>query len=157
MKTKAQVSSVLNIVYRVLLGIFLCLVAVFLAGTIYSFFSGNENPAPGITDSIKSDSPDSRIFTGIGRLRLPANNEATVIISIDFPYVPEDLAFSEELAARVNDFRIAAAEFFLPHTAVELRLMDEEEIKKEILDRFNRILRLGKIETIYFNDFFIIE
>ena len=153
MKIRPRASSVLNIIYRVLLGVFLCLAVFFLAGTIYSFLSRNEGAVP----SVFSDTADPRIFTGIGRLRLEANDEATVIISITFPYIPEDLAFSEELATRVNDFRTIAREYFSAYSAEELRLMNEEIIKNEMLNRFNSVLRLGKIEILYFNDFLVIE
>ena len=164
MKIRPQASSVLNITYWVLLGLFLCLAAFILGGTIYSFFSRSESATP----FVFSDTADSRIFTGIGRLRLPASpaidsptgadaDPATVIISITFPYIPEDLAFSEELATRVNDFRTIAREYFSAHSAEELRLMDEEIIKNEMLQRFNSVLRLGKIEILYFNDFLVIE
>jgi flagellar basal body-associated protein FliL len=35
--------------------------------------------------------------------------------------------------------------------------MDEGAAKAEILQRYNSLLRLGKIETLYFTDFMLVE
>jgi flagellar basal body-associated protein FliL len=74
-----------------------------------------------------------------------------------FPYSSRDIAFSEELASRVSDFRKTAAEYFGSFTADELSRTNEEIIKRDLLDRYNGMLRLGKIETLFFNDYMIIE
>jgi flagellar basal body-associated protein FliL len=97
------------------------------------------------------------IFTGMGRLRIPVAGPGTVILSIAFPYPLEDRAFSEELAARVADFRRAAITYFGSLDSGSLDHIDEEAAKGEILRRCNALLRLGKIETLYFYDLMLIE
>jgi flagellar basal body-associated protein FliL len=78
-----------------------------------------------------------------------------VIFSITFPYDPEDRVFAEELASRIRDFRQAALEYFGSFPAEELRSLDEDEIKTELLRRYNALLRLGRIEVLYISDFMI--
>lgn len=157
MQFKAQMkndrgSPALIIIYRSLLIFFICLALVFLGGTFYSLLNrhGEKIPVP--------LPPGEGIFTGIGRLRcLAAGENSVVILSVTFPYDPEDRAFTEELAARVKDFRTVTGEYILSLTADELKKSGEDRLKSALLERFNRILRLGKIEILYFSDFMIIE
>jgi flagellar basal body-associated protein FliL len=97
-------------------------------------------------------------FAGIGRIRAttPAPQPAAVVVSITFPYNPKDRAFSEELASRIGDFRRIALEYLGSLPVEELQSLDEKEIKAEILRRYNALLRLGRIEILYFTDFMII-
>jgi flagellar FliL protein len=148
------------------LALVLCL--IFLAGTGYALFF-RKNGVPGSLGVSEvqgtqeaqgaEGAPGERIFTGIGRLRLSTAEpqSAMVILSITFPYVPEDRAFSEELAARVRDFRTITEDYFQSITLRDLRNKSEEQLKADLLERFNRILRLGKIPHIYFIDFMILE
>ena len=97
-------------------------------------------------------------FTGIGRIRVPTadSQPAIVIIFVTFNYNPDDRAFSEELALRVKDFRAIITDYIGSFAAAELKKQDEESIKSEILRRFNAILRLGQIDTLYFSDFMVV-
>ena len=150
-------------VYRMLLGLILILGLIFLGGTVYGFFIRKDNEAaatPGrrVVPGVSGE----HVFTGIGRLRLNTAarsglESAMVILSITFPYSPEDLAFSEELSARVRDFRTISRDYFQSMSSRELRNKSEEQIKTELLENFNRVLRLGKIELLYFNDFMIMD
>jgi len=79
-----------------------------------------------------------------------------VILFVVFTYYPEDKAFSEELVLRVRDFRQIIVDYFGSFSVSELQGLDEEGIKKELLRRFNVILRLGQIETLYFGDFMVV-
>jgi flagellar basal body-associated protein FliL len=98
------------------------------------------------------------VFAGIGRIRtVTAPPEAAVVLSVAFPYASADRVFSEELAARVGDLRNTTAEYFAALSPAELQRKGEEAVKAELLDRYNRMLRLGRIETLYFNDYLIIE
>jgi flagellar basal body-associated protein FliL len=160
--------------YRIVQALALALAFLLIGGTIFAFLRGrNERPlftlgagdrgapaGPAGTGGA-GDSGGSRrvsgIFTGIGRLRIPVAGPGTVILSIAFPYPPEDRAFSEELASRVADFRRVAAEYFGSLDSGELEDLDEEAARTEILRRCNALLRLGKIETLYFYDLMMIE
>ena len=153
-------TAFLDVIYRFLLILVLCLVFIFAGGTVYSILRNDPPPV-----QVKPDqhnihiNASEQIFSGMGRLRLPVSGShaATVILSISFPYDPGDRPFSEELAARIGNFRTIAGEYFLSFELAEIKRKGEEEIKIELLDRFNNILRLGKIEILYFNDFMIIE
>jgi flagellar basal body-associated protein FliL len=164
MKVSTKTMSYMTIIYRFLLALFLLLVVVILGGTIYAFFLREEGRA--LTGSAAL-APGEHIFTQIGRLRLPTADQgganipdaepAMVIISVAFPYTPEDLAFSEELAARVRDFRTLTETYFGSIRADDLRNMGEEQIKADLLVRYNSVLRLGKIDLLYFLDYMLLE
>jgi flagellar basal body-associated protein FliL len=100
---------------------------------------------------------DIRIYTGLGRLRIPLVNSSTLILSIVFPYSADDVTFTEELAAKVGDLRTIATDYFSSLPVRDLIQIDEETAKREILRSFNANLRLGNIDVIYFNDMMIID
>jgi hypothetical protein len=153
----------------------LLLLILLIAGTVYGlvrsrdaapFFSiGGSNAATdtGQAGSAQtgSGSLSANVFTGIGRIRIPlrpsaAGNNRILILSIAFPY-PDDQPFTEELAAKIGDFRSIAAAYFSSLPPEKLVNLDETAAKAELLKRYNANLRLGKIETLYFNDLMIIE
>ncbi|MDR2159228.1 MAG: flagellar basal body protein FliL [Treponema sp.] len=152
---------------RVLLALALALAFLLIGGTIFALLRGrDEGPlftlgGGAAPEKAAGESGGSSgavgIFTGIGRLRIPVAGPGTVILSIAFPYPPEDRAFSEELAFRVADFRRAAADYFGSLDSGELENLDEEAAKAELLRRCNALLRLGKIEALYFYDLMMIE
>ena len=162
--------SGLVIIYQVLLALILILCLIFLAGTGYAlFFQGNGAPRfsgtqgipgnDGVQEVTETGEPGTHTFTGIGRLRLSTAEpqSAMVIVTITFPYSPEDRAFSEELAVRVRNFRAITEDYFQSTNAKDLRNKSEAQVKADLLERFNRQLRLGKIQTLYFNDFMIFD
>jgi flagellar basal body-associated protein FliL len=158
---------------RVLEGIAIILALSLAGGTVYAFVFRDAKERPektGIESSeAKSDeiNPGKRtppgeldgIFTGIGRIRAStaAPEAATVILSIAFPYPQADTAFSAELVTRIEDFRVAVMSYFGALSLEELRQKDEAAIKTELLGRFNDLIRLGQIPTLYFSDYLIIE
>jgi flagellar FliL protein len=163
------------ILYRLLLVLVMVLMVVLVGGTLYAlvFRDAHGGPLyrftpqgpPSVSTPPRNEAPgqDSStvrgIFTGIGRLRVATAppQPYTVILSIAFPYDPEDRPFTEELATRVTDFRNSAIEYFGSHTVEELKKQDEPAIKAELLRRYNAMLHLGHIEALYFNDFMVIE
>ena len=150
-------------IYRMLLGLIVVLCLVFLGGTAYWFFfhRGDEPIAVLGAQSAPEtqEFAEAHIFTGIGRLRLSTAGpqSAMVILTITFPYIPTDRAFAEELAARIGDFRTIAGDYFLSFNIEELLVKDEEEIKAELLELFNQVLRLGRIQILFFNDFLLFD
>jgi flagellar basal body-associated protein FliL len=149
---------------RILEVVVVILVLSLIGGTIYAliFRGKRENPENVVAESNEALSLPSEvdgIFTGIGRIRASTMvpEAATVILSIAFPYSSTDKAFSGELAARVGDFRAVMVTYFGSFSVEELHLKDEAAIKTELLKRFNDLLRLGQITTLYFSDYLIIE
>ena len=153
------------ITFRVLALIIIALVIVLIAGTIYSFarpsesgplFRIGKNTAPAKTPQNAAET-NANIFTGIGRLRIPLSGSSTLILSIAFPYPADDRAFTEELAAKIGDLRSMAIGYFSSLPQERIINLNEEEAKTEILRQYNTILRLGKIQTLYFDDLMVIE
>jgi flagellar basal body-associated protein FliL len=109
------------------------------------------------------------IFSGIGTMRIQnagdqagrqaaaPSETAVIIVSISFPYKADDRPFTEELASHIGEFRSIAKNYFanLPHD--KLVKLDEEQAKTDILKQYNALLRLGKIETLYFSDLMIVD
>jgi flagellar basal body-associated protein FliL len=144
------------------------LIFLLLGGTLYALVirgpagfnregSSQRPPIPGEPGGVEDYT--GGVFTGIGRIRAVTADPlaATVILSVTFPYPPEDRAFSEELAAKIGQFRGITAEYFASFSAGELRGKEEETVKEELRQRYNSILRLGSITRLYFNDYMIIE
>jgi flagellar basal body-associated protein FliL len=170
-------SRSLLIIYRVLLVMVIIIALSLLAGTIFTIAARPDkalspnaenqqlnNQALSLQE-INRNTFDTaevitdRIFSGIGRLRFytAPPEPATVILSIAFPYNPEDKAFSEELASRIRDFRRITEEYFASLTVDELRLREESLIKSDLLGRYNAVLRLGHITALLFDDFMILQ
>ncbi|MDR2096565.1 MAG: flagellar basal body-associated FliL family protein [Treponema sp.] len=160
----APALSLPNLISRVLIVTAAVLALVLLGGTIYALaFRGKGEkaeaaaPAPGENPPVETELDG--MFTGIGRIRAStgAPESATVILSIAFPYSPQDKAFSGELASRIGDFRAGVIDYFASFSTEELRQKDEAALKAELLERFNKMLRLGQLTTLYFSDYLIIE
>jgi flagellar basal body-associated protein FliL len=154
------------LVYRIIVVLILVIVAILIAGTVYSLVrpSGSAplfriGTATEDKDDQVSDNGEIGIFSGIGRLRIPVagSSAATAVLSVSFPYPAGDRLFTEELASRTGEFRSIAVEYFSSLTREEIVSLDEEAAKAGILGRYNDLLRLGKIETLYFGDLMIVE
>jgi flagellar basal body-associated protein FliL len=157
---------------RFLLFILITMLALIALGTLWALMrpsapvaaSQNGDPAA----SAPQNPIDMRIFTGIGRLRArlaPSarkgaatyGGEAALVIAIGFPYNNSDRAFLEELSLNVGKLRAATIDYFSTIPADSPLLSDEEFLKRELLARYNRLLRLGNIETLYFSEYVIID
>jgi flagellar basal body-associated protein FliL len=142
----------LLITYRVLLAVAALLALTLVAGSLYALIRG---PLPEAPES----SGGETVFSGLGQIRAVTSgpSPATVILSIAFPFPPEDRDFSAELSSHTDDFRDSAAAYFSSLSAARLRETPEETIKTELLSRFNSFLLLGRIERVYFSDYMILE
>lgn len=162
-------SRFLLVLYRILVVVMLVLLLLILGGSLYALVfrpsaglgsaKSPASPAAPAPDAAPSPGAESRIFTGLGRLRTSTAGpgSGTVILSVTFPYYPGDRPFSEELASRVRQLREITTDYFASLSPDELRLRDEARIKSDLLGRYNAILRLGQIEVLYFNDYMILE
>ena len=148
---------ILSSVYRCLIIFLIALALILIGGTIYGIFFSTIPPANRQVD-VLLESGQGQIFTGIGRIRVSTADPqpGMVIIFVLFVYHPDDRAFSEELALRIRDFRDIITDYIGSFSTVALQQQDEEIIKAELLRRFNAILRLGQIKTLYFSDFMIL-
>ena len=152
--------KVLPLLYR---GLVICLVVlavILIGGTIYGISISNAAPArqDHIDIAEKSGEGEGQTFSALGRIRLPTADPqpGTVILFVSFIYYPDDKAFSEELVLRIADFREIITAYVSSFSSSELQKLGEESLKDELLRRFNAVLRLGQIETLFFTDFMII-
>jgi len=147
---------ILSSLYRSLLICLLLLGLIIIGGTIYWAFFYEKPPV----DEQINVLPEigGQTFTGIGRIRIPTADPqpGMVILFVSFIYNPEDKMFSEELVLKIKDFRETIVDYIGTFTVEDLQRQEEEDIKLELLRRFNALLRLGQIETLYFSDFMII-
>jgi hypothetical protein len=166
----ARTGSRLRPFARVLTGIAVLLGLLILGGTIYALIRG---PVEGTAERAGGGipggpDPQTGIFTGIGRLRIPISGDApasnqgqspraTVVLSVVFPYGSDDRSFTEELAGKIPLFRRIIQDYFGSMSIEELSPLNEEKAKAELLKRFNRELQLGTIKVLYFNDLMILE
>jgi flagellar basal body-associated protein FliL len=154
------------IFYRVVVALILVLAVVLITGSLYAAF---RSPDSGPLFRIGGDGErgggepvpvrEVNVFSGIGRLRIPLAGEpsATLIVAVSFPYPADDRAFAEELASRIGDFRSIATEYFAALSPEKAATLNEEAAKADILERYNALLRLGKIETLYFGDLMVVD
>jgi flagellar basal body-associated protein FliL len=133
------------------------LALIFIFGTIYGVFFHSISPENHQADNSQQNG-EGQIFTGLGTLRVPTTDlpPGMVIIFVSFLYYPDDKTFSEELVLRIADFRDIITGYIGSFSIIELQQLSEESKKSELLRRFNAILRLGKIEGLFFSEFMII-
>jgi flagellar basal body-associated protein FliL len=154
----------IHTVYTVLRYIAFALAAVIVIGTVIGLIRGRDTmpPAKGGSGAEQSagdltQGEDIRVFSGIGRLRIPLVNSSVLTLSIAFPYQASDIAFTEELAGKINQFKTIAIDYFTALPEDQIIQINEETAKSEILSRFNSILRLGRISALYFNDMMVLD
>ncbi|MDR1390364.1 MAG: flagellar basal body protein FliL [Treponema sp.] len=152
-RTEAAKSSKLLLVYRALLLVVLALLVLLAAGTIYGLLRQNI-PVSGVQAAGSEDGAEG-IFSNIGKLRIAtAGSESeTVIISVAFPYNQNDRAFAEELASRLGEFKSLTVEYLGAFTADQLMSLEVSAIKGDLLERYNALLKLGRINDLYISDF----
>ena len=156
--TRDRPSKTIHYLYRCLLICLIILAIILIAGTFYGVFFNTPSPKYEQMKILRDDDK-GQTFTGIGQIRVPTADPqpGMVILMVSFSYYPEDKAFSEELALRVGDFRNIIEKYIASFSISELQELGDEDLKTELLRRLNSILRLGKIETLYFSDFIIIR
>jgi len=177
----------LLIIYRIIVVIMLLLVVLLIAGSLYAFLRskdsgpliriGGGRDSVGLVGqgggAVREGESAYSVFSGIGTLRIQnagdpqasASNTASgmapetsvIIISINFPYKAEDRLFTEELASNIGEFRSIATNYFAALPRDKLDRLDEDQAKADILRQYNALLRLGRIETLYFSDLMIVE
>jgi len=165
---KDTVSGKLLNVYRILLLIIMILIVIVISGGILAILRSPESgplfrlgKAASKTEAGSYLAAELSVFNGIGRLRIPVtrgdSSPATMIISIAFPYPSDDRPYTEELASKIYNFRTITNDYFSSLPASAIANFNEENAKTELLKRYNEILRLGKIDVLYFNDLMILE
>jgi flagellar basal body-associated protein FliL len=159
------------------------LFAVILSGTIWAFATGSVgkarasgsggreslsarelagakrgDPSP---ETLESADPAGKtaVFADVGVLRARTGDKApvTVVVTPYFPYPAADVAFREELVSKTRSLRTAMLDWFAMKRVDELESLGEAAVKRELLDRINARLTLGRIEKLYFSEYFVVE
>ena len=171
----------LLIVYRIIVVLMLLLVVLLIAGSLFAFIRsrdsgplfriGGQSQAgqggggagagairDGVRDGVRDGESSNKVFSDIGTIRIQnADKTAVIIISISFPYKSDDRLFTEELTSNLVEFRSIAINYFAALGRDKLAKLDEAQAKADILRQYNALLRLGRIETLYFSDLMIVE
>jgi len=150
---------IVSALYRSLLICLLVLGLIIIGGTLFWVFSHDNPPGYEQMNSLPEIGEiGGQTFTGIGRIRISTADPqpGMVILFVSFIYNPDDKVFLEELVLKTRDFREIIMDYIGSFTVEDLQKREEENIKHELLRRFNAVLRLGQIETLFFSDFMII-
>jgi flagellar basal body-associated protein FliL len=150
-----------RVIYVTLLFIAGALIVLILTGTVIGLIRPrNAGPVFVIKNSVRTEpvkTDETKVYSGLERLRIPLSNSSILILSVSFPYPAKDTTFTEELATKIGDFKSITTEYFSSLPIEGADQIDEEIAKQEILKRFNANLRLGRIDALYFNDMTVIE
>ncbi|MCL2558596.1 MAG: flagellar basal body protein FliL [Treponema sp.] len=159
------------IVYRIAIALVLALVAVISVGSVFALarppdaqplFQLGRESAPAVVEEVRGDwalDGHFSVFTGIGRLRIPLSGQspAALVLSVSFPYASGDAAFSQEISTRAGEFQAITTEYFSRLSRQQIAVMNEDLAKSEILALYNALLRLGRIEDLFFTDLILLD
>ena len=160
-ETKTSKTRALYTASNVLLCVAGVMAVILIIGTIVGLTRrsemATESPliAAGERSQVQED--DIRVFSGLGQQRIPLAGNSVLILSIAFPYQASDIAFTEELAGKIAEFRKIAADYFSSLPFEQTVNINEEAAKTEILKRYNESLRLGFLPALYFSDMMILD
>lgn len=154
----------------ILAGLAALLVLSIAAGTVWAFASGRAHPGTNAGGGSRGRSmygretpkpdPDGKtaIFGDIGVLRAKTADAepVTVVVSPFMPYPSDDIAFREELVQKTRTLRASMLGWFASHTFSEINKLGEDGVKRELIAVINANLVLGRIETVYFDEFMVL-
>ncbi len=143
----------------------LCLAII--VGSAYSYISGPSVKKSGDKESASNISRGKEnnvdAYTAIGQLRitLQPENEGdspdVVVVNPWFSYAQGDKSLFEELSQKDVQIKNLIVSYFSSYTLDDLRSKDEQTIKEDLLHIINGILVIGKIRSVYFNDYIFID
>jgi flagellar FliL protein len=79
------------------------------------------------------------------------------VLTVYFPYPARDSAFEEELTGKNRAIRRVILEWFASRTLEEITAAGEKQVKDQLLEEINRLFVLGRINTLYFGDYLVLE
>lgn len=154
---------------RILIYVIAALGAVILFCTVTAFLAGKASfktyrlGDPQNISEIKSKDKEVLEFK-FGTLRaLTApekkeySNGTNLVVTPWLTYTSKDSAFYEELVQKKNTITNIFLTYFATHTQKELFSLGEKTIKSELLDLINSELVLGKIESVFFDDYIFLD
>jgi flagellar FliL protein len=100
-----------------------------------------------------------KIYMDLGTLRcLTADVPAIpIVITPYFSYPADDKAFFEELTSKNKKLQQIILQYIKTKTQKELYQMNEKAVKEELIKQFNTTLIMGKITTLYFDEYIFLK
>ena len=97
-------------------------------------------------------------FEAIGQIRTRTVDKSphSLSVKVDIGYIEGNEKIATELAARIPQLTDLVRAYFGSKTADEL-IGDEQAIKNELKERINAVLADGRIETIIFTEYQVLE
>lgn len=143
--------------------------ALIILGTVIALITGKRpgmnmrHNDPSSIEEIKGANPNLKAFKEFGMLRTitmvdeHGNEGAVMVLTPWFSYESTDSAFYEELVSHKRLFTSVFLEYFSTKTKNALLSMGENQIKEQLLDRFNSQLTMGHINALYFDDYMFLD
>jgi len=99
------------------------------------------------------------LFGDLGRLRAKTSGSkpAVIVVAPYISYPAADIAFREELVQKKRLLKKVLLEWFASRTADEIDSIGEAGVKTALIDAMNAQLVMGKIRTLYFSDFTLLD
>jgi len=174
MNNNERSQSFLSIILVIILGFIVLIIA---SGTIWavtkgrlhigsakgttsrSLFNDKENRLSPADVIARDPAGKTAVFGDVGLLRAATadKNAVTIVVSPFIPYDAGDLAFQEELVQKTRSIRAFVLEWFHSRTISAIGKLGENGVKSALLDGINKLLVLGKLETIYFSEYMVLE
>jgi flagellar FliL protein len=168
----------LSLLDRVLAALAILVATVIVSVSVWAFASGHARPGrpdPAVSAAAEPV-PESTLsgqtshdpvvpmdglamFSDIGPLRArTADSEpATIVVEPVFPYDADDIAFREELVQKSRMMRTVILEWFASRTLSGIRELGEESVKAALIKELNGCFVLGKLDSVYFEEYMILD
>lgn len=141
--------------------LFFCfLLFILISGTVFAIRGGI--PAYFLkptASTIFLENSDDLIFNEIGLLRVFTADTPPILIVLEpkFLYKKNDTPLQEELMTKKGLIKNTFITWFSSKTVEELKKINEDQIKKEILSLLNTLLALGELKQLYFEEYQIFD
>lgn len=149
----------INLVLFILIGIIL-FVIIFISLFHFLYKPTNEVKYRKIDNPTEiKKNLDYSLFSDFGRLRTYTddNPQIPIVILPFLSYKTENSFLYEELCQKQRKIKSIILQYFTQKTQSELFSLGEEKVKFEILAQINNELSMGKIESIFFEEYIFLE
>ena len=155
MRKKKTVNQILS--YCILAIILLIIFGTFVVFVVNLFSFSNQKNEISSDEEIVLAVDSQEIYRKIGRIRSATKDGIPIVISVYFPFPKDDIDFYEELSVKNESLKSEIVRYFTNYSYDELKIKNENSIKREVINQLNEKLVLNKIETIYFEEFIFFD
>ncbi len=136
------------------------LFAIIFISAFYFFNKSNQNKYRKVDNPTEiQKNIDYSLFSDFGRLRTYTcdNPQIPVVILPFLSYKTENIFLYEELCQKQRKIRSIILQYFTQKSQDELFLLGEESVKAQILTLINDEVSMGKVESIFFEEYIFLE